>query len=196
MAKTAKRTLTNKQRQMIRQLRADLTRYNGIIRGLIHQIASDLDLSRQDLSGLDLSYIDFGPRANLSGVTMSRKTQLRGADLAYANMADSMLSSVDLDDVFLKGSTLDSEVWTKPLFKLWDEACGEKRTKLVKALKSKKALRGEWIDGPRMCPEAYLLGEEGVGDDFTEAWDTEGVSFEQVLAELQEHDPDFFAESK
>jgi len=130
-----------------------------------------------DLSGADLS------RANLSGADLSG-ANLSGADLSRAILSEAILSRADLSGAKLDGSTLDPAVWGPPIKKLWGSACQERQQALVSALKEGRALHGKWVDGTEMCPEGYLLGGAGKKDAFTAAWDTYGISAEQVLRVL------------
>ena len=163
---------------------------------------SSADLEAVDLSGADLRRADLrgaylsGAKlvhADLSGADLRRShfanadlrhADLRGADLRGADLRGANLQETQFEGAVLSQTILDPACWTRPLLKLWGQAGDENRIHLIQALETKTALHGRWLDGDEASPEAILSGRGAESDDFTLAWDTFGITEEQVLRVL------------
>jgi len=110
---------------------------------------------------------------------------LRRANLTAANLAGAQLFGAKLQHAVIAQTILDPERWAKPLVKLWEQAPLERRWRMLEALRTKTALRRKWSDGVYACPEALLSDAGADTDDFMAAWNTYGITEEQVLQSLQ-----------
>ena len=140
-------------------------------------------LSGANLAGADLNGADLR-RAHLTDANL-RGADLRHADLRGADLRDANLRGARLEGASLARTVLDPARWAAPLLQLWREACDEDRARLIQALESKTAIHRAWMRGPAACPEAILSGHGAQTDDFSLAWDTYGISEDQVLQVLR-----------
>jgi hypothetical protein len=151
------------------------------------------DLKGADLKGADLKGANLW-EADLEGAYLEgaylegaylEGAYLWGADLEGANLKGANLWGVDLKGANLRGSTLDPNIWFPPLQGIWENACDERRRRLLSDLESGDIAYGSWEEGTIECPERILLGKKGTGDLFTIAWDTHGIPTKTLLEKLE-----------
>jgi len=162
----------------------------------------DSDLQRIFMTGADLTYADLtganmkkvhARRASFAAAVMVNasldEADLVGADLTGANLTGatltfSRLHGAILTDANLQGTILDPELWMPTILQFWQEATEAIRRLLIASLQINRML-GAGINGTSWrCPVGYRVSNELDGDPFVVAFDTHGITPQQVLDQL------------